>query len=303
MAKNFQLKTVIAYCFLILAPVTVGINIVGSKHLIPTVPITVLLTIRFFLATVVVLPLHCLTPASKKNSIGYYFKQLSRRDWAFILAQALCAGALFNFLLVLGLQYTAAHTAGIITSALPAIISIMSWAVLKERFTLKKSLSVAFATLGLLVVTVNSSASLNSQQSLLGNFIVFLALLPEAVYYVLTKLYQGNLPIFLMSSLINGINAVILLPIALYAVGWHSWHFHWTDWLILLLVGTASGLFYVFWNLGSRGVDAVMAALFTAVMPVATVSIAWLALGEGLNLSQLLGMALVMCSILAYALS
>jgi drug/metabolite transporter (DMT)-like permease len=44
-----------------------------------------------------------------------------------------------------------------------------------------------------------------------------------------------------------------------------------------------------------------MAGLSTAIMPVATVTVAWLALGEHVGLVQILGMGLVMASILAYA--
>ena len=134
--KNFSLS--IAYLFLILAPMMVGINIVGSKYLITSMPVLFLLAVRFLVAALLLLPLHWLTPDGKQNAL-IYLKQLSKKDWSFLIAQALTAGVFFNVLMVMGLQYTDANVAGIITSALPAIIVIMSCIVLKDRFTLKKN--------------------------------------------------------------------------------------------------------------------------------------------------------------------
>ena len=62
-----------------------------------------------------------------------------------------------------------------------------------------------------------------------------------------------------------------------------------------------SGLFYVFWFFGCQRVDGVMASLSTAVMPVATVILAWALLGEQLTTGQGIGMGLVILSIVIYA--
>ncbi len=295
-------RTLIAYLFLILAPMTVGINIVGSKYLITSMPVLFLLAVRFLLASLLLLPLHWSTVDGKQNTIAYHLKQLTRKDWLFLIAQALTAGVLFNFLMLFGLRYTDANAAGIITSALPAIIVILSWIVLKEAFSLKKTACVAFATVGLIVISSAHVTNINSYQSLLGNFIVFLSLLPEASYYILTKLHPSRLPLFLMSSIINGINALILLPLLFYYLDLELLRLPALNWLILALIGVCTGLFYVFWSIGSARVDAVMAALSTAIMPIATVGIAWFALGEKIGLTQCIGVSMVMASILIYAL-
>lgn len=300
MSKSRSL--VIAYIFLILAPTTVGINIVGSKYLIASIPILFLLAIRFILATLLLFPLHWCTLKARDNSVAYYLNQLTKKDWIYLILQALAAGVFFNFLMVLGLRYTDANAAGVITSALPAIIVVLSCIVLRELFTLKKGICVGFATLGLLVINTYNIAEINSSHALLGNFIVFLSLLPEASYYILTKLHPCRLPLFLMSAVINGINAIVLLPVLFYHFDFNLLRLPVFNWLILLLVGLASGLFYVFWYIGSSKVDAVMAALSTAIMPVATLAIASITLGEKIGMVQYIGVALVTASIVVYAL-
>ena len=192
--------------------------------------------------------------------------------------------------------------AGIITSSLPALIAIGCWIFLKEKFTLKKIICVGFATLGLIVISGSKFGNhAKESASLLGIFLIFIALIPEASYYVLTKLQANRLPIFLMSAIINLINAVILVPIMMIHHDYQLLSFSIFDLLILIIISMSSGLFYVFWYLGSEKVDMLMASLATAVMPISTVLIAWLTLGETIDWPTLAGMTLVILSIITYA--
>ena len=285
--------------FLALAQIMVGVNIVTSKLLISSMPVLVLLAIRFILASLILMLLHWTTPA-RKYSVKEHFSKLKRRDWFFIFAQALTAGFLFNCLMLAGLNYTDANVAGIITSALPAIIAVMSWFVLGEKISSEKALCVAFATAGLVVIAYGKLNGIGASHSFLGDFIVLLSLLPEAAYYVLCKFYSNRLPIFLTSALLNGINAVLLIP-ALFFVNWVPSDISIENWFILFVIGLSSGLFYVFWFMGSLRVDGIMASLSTAIMPIATVILAWIILSEQLNFLEFLGMGLVISSIVLYA--
>ncbi|KTD42307.1 DMT family transporter [Legionella parisiensis] len=285
--------------FLILAQIMVGVNIVFSKYVLSSIPVLFLLSLRFTLAALILLPLHWLTPA-KSRPVSYYFSQLKQKDWIFISAQAISAGVLFNFLMLWGLNYTDANVAGIITSALPAIIAMMSWFILGEKFSGKKAVCVGFATLGLIVIACDRLGGSQVNHSFVGDVLVLIALLPEATYYILSKMHKNSLPVFLISSLLNAINAILLL-ISLSFSTWKGLSTSPLEWLILIILGLSSGLFYVFWNFGCQKVDGVMASLSTAVMPLATVLIAWMLLGERLTLGQTLGMGMVIFSIAVYA--
>ncbi len=297
MKKNYFIQGVV---FLILAQTMVGINIVTSKLLLSSIPVLILLEIRFLLATLVLLPLHWASPTSRKNSLKTHFSELVRRDWFFIVAQALSAGVLFNSLMLTGLNYTDANVAGIITSALPAIIAVLSWLILHEKISAEKTLCVLFATMGLVIIAYDKLNGVGDSHSFWGDSLVLLALLPEASYYVLCKLYANRLPLFLTSALLNGINAILLLPV-LFLVPWEPANIDLVNWFILLIIGLSSGLFYVFWFIGAQQVDGIMASLSTAIMPIATVILAWIILDEGLTSLELAGMGLVLFSIILYA--
>ena len=199
-----------------------------------------------------------------------------------------------------GLNYTDANVAGIITSALPALIAIMSWFILKEKISAQKALCIVFATIGLVIIAYDKLNGLTISHSFFGDSLVLLALLPEATYYVLCKLYANRLPLFLTSALLNGINAILLLPV-LYIIHWEPANINMVSWFTLFVIGLSSGLFYVFWFVGAQHVDGIMASLSTAAMPIATVILAWIILGEDLSLPELAGMGLVLFSIILYA--
>lgn len=282
-----------------MAQTLVGLNIVISKFIVATIPVTLLLLIRFAIASVILLPLHWLTDA-RKTSLKDHFKQLQGRDWLFIIAQGICAGFLFNVLMLTGLNYTDANIAGIITSALPAIIAIMSWLILKEKISAQKSLCILFATAGLIAIAYDKLQTVGTGHSFLGDFIVLISLLPEATYYVLCKIYPNRLPIFITSSLLNALNTILLIPV-LFFVSYDPQAFTGLAWLIIFITGSSSGLFYVLWFIGSKSVDGMTASLSTAIMPVSAVVIAWFVLGEDLSLMEGVGMGLVIFSIFLYA--
>jgi drug/metabolite transporter (DMT)-like permease len=70
---------------------------------------------------------------------------------------------------------------------------------------------------------------------------------------------------------------------------------------IMILVGIAAGLFFFFWQTGVEKVDSAYAALATAFMPLSTVFLAWIVLGEGLTVTKSIGMLFVILSIVHYA--
>lgn len=286
----------VSMIYLILAQVSVAISIIASKYLVHYMPILVLLTIRFILATVILFVFY-LIRSGRNNSIKKNLRRLKRRDWLYLLAQALSAGVFFNALILGGLHYTDANVAGIITSALPALIALLSWIILKETLYYKTIICILFATLGLLIIGYDKLNEVNVHNSILGDVLIFLSLFPEAAYYIFTKIYTSRLPIFFASALISGINAVILIVLSLIIQpSFASITIY--NWMILFFLGLTVGLFYAFWFLGCRNVDGVKTSLATAVMPVATVIFAWAILNEHLSGIQLLGMGFVMLSVI-----
>lgn len=293
-------KNIGYYSCLVLAQVMVGINIAGSKLLLLYLPAIFLLCFRFMASTILLMMIQACIPGSKSHNKQTLI-QLSKKDWGYIIAQGLSAGILFNLLLLIGLHFTSAAMAGIVTSALPAMVLILSVVFLREKLTLFSSLCILFSIIGLLVVNAKNFEAADLKH-LWGAGIILLSLIPEAAYYLLAKVHHSRLPIFKLSAVINGIN----IPIALFLVwltkAYPIIHFDLQTSIVLILVGISSGLFYLFWGIGAKHVTGSTAGLFTALMPISTLFIAWLFLGESISLSQSIGMALVIMAIIVNAI-
>ena len=286
---------------LILSQLMVGINIVGAKYLLLHIPIILILCTRFMIATTFLGCVHWFFNLKKPSPSKVRLRDLHSKTWGIIVAQALCAGVLFNFLLLTGLHYTDASIAGLITSVLPAIIALLSILFLRERANFFTSLCILFAILGLLSINLHSF-HLSNLRSLLGSAIVLIALLPEAMYYVLSKLYHNHLSIFTVALLMNAINLAVVLIIASFTLHLNHYNLSLSDVLILITIGLASAMFYVFWYSGCQYINGSTAGLLTAIMPIGTLLLAWIFLGETINKLQLFGMLLVIASIIINAL-
>lgn len=275
-------SVLIGIFFLFLSQAMVSINIVFAKLLIGSLPIFLLLFLRFGIASLIVLPFYW-THKIKGESIHGHLKTFNRKDWFYHLVQALCPGLIFNFLMLSGLHYTDANIAAIITSGMPSIIVVMAWIFLQDSSSLNKLLCVGITTMGLIIIAVDKYKIKEAYHSLWGDTLIFLSLIPEAIYYLNHRFYQSKLPVFLNSSLVNALNALFILPL-LFLIP-----YEWTipslrEISYLLLIGSSSSFFYVFWSLGSCRVDNTLSSLSTALMPIITVFLAYEILNEQLGM-------------------
>ncbi len=272
----------------------VAITVTGSKYLSAHVHVITVVFFRFGIATMLLL-VFCLI---QKDGLSIkHFTHLKKKEWILIACQGICAGVLFNSLVMLGLQYTDASVAGIIISVLPALIAAGAVVFLRERLSMPTVIALVMAIGGLIVINAQH-LSLGTKGYLLGDFIVFIALLPEAAYFVLSRFYENRLPVFHLSLLMNGVNFLCLMPIAFISGFDYVLQFvNLNVFEVMLLTGIASSFFYVFWSMGAKVIPASRAGLFTAMGPLLIMIIAYLFLGEAISSIQLLGMLLVMTSI------
>lgn len=287
---------VFGFFMIILCQFSASVNVVGSKHLVADLGIFFLMETRFLIAAIVLFIAWLLV--GKKNNPKYVkVKSLDRKDWILLILQALCAGAFFNLLLLLGMRYTSANNAAIITSAIPAMVALLSVFVLKQVLTRYKTICIVFATLGLFIINGSKLNFGGSMTAFMGDILIVIAIIPESFYYVLSKVRTIKLPVLLLSSLINAINAIFMLPFVIIFSHDMPTHISNLDIFLLLLVGIASGVFYIGWAKGSQYVDGATAGIMTALMPIFAIILSVIFLGEYIGLVQIIGMVLILASI------
>ncbi|HRE33013.1 MAG TPA: EamA family transporter, partial [Candidatus Berkiella sp.] len=112
---------------LALAQAAIAVNVIVGKFVIEAqMPIFLFLGIRFLISGIILSVLMLLGRISLVSS-RHPTKALEKKDWIFLLGQAMTGGFLFNYLFFRGIESTTATSAGIISSTLPAFLSIAAY--------------------------------------------------------------------------------------------------------------------------------------------------------------------------------
>lgn len=285
-----------AILILFIAQSCVGINIVLSKDLVSHISPLILLIVRFSISSFFISILLVFS-----NSADKFRLSLSKTDWLILALEGICAGSMFNFLMLTGLNYTNANSAGLITSLLPAVVICLNILFFKQKLTIKMSISIIISVIGLVFINYGAGTE-NTNSALFGNFLVFAALIPDGLYYALSKYHPVKINTLLKVLIINAVNLPILILIIPFLPSGSFSAISVHDWILIVIVGITSAFFFILWQKGILYVDAAYSALSTAFMPISTVILAWIILGEGLSVYKLVGMILVILSIVNYAL-
>jgi len=285
------------YAELTLAQCCVGINVVSGKFLIGFFPIFLLLTIRFAIGLVGMLAIARIKNMRYSNTY-YNFISLSHKDKLLLLFQAACGGFLFNVLILYGMKTTSATAAGIISSITPIMIFILAALLLHEKINRQKSIAIIIVLMGLLILNIGKTSG-SMKGALLGNFLVFLAVIPEALFTILSKSVGKKITEIEAVIIVNLFNLILFIPFSFINIkSFHPAHISASIYSLLFIYGISGGImFFLFWYRGLTKINANTAALFTGVMPVSTTILAFMFLNEPISHSEIIGMLLVIVAI------
>lgn len=297
--KSPSPSLLLGYIALSLAQVAISVNVVTSKFLVATLPMFFILAARFTISTFLLGGILCLsrTPLCDPRHPN---KKLSRQDWLLAILAGFFAAFLFNFLFMWGLQNTTATAAGIIGSTLPAIVALSAVWFLKERLDLAKIFALLLAMLGIIVINFDHFDAVGElEHNYLGDFLIFLAMFPEAWYSIVMRKLAHRITPLGSAFIANVVGIATLLPCALYTLPeFHILDVTLVQWAFVTLAGLTSLLFFWCWGWGLTFISASTAGIFGGVMPVATTLLAVVFLTESLHWYDALGMLLVLGSII-----
>ena len=294
----------IAYGFLALSMSLVGSYVALSKPLVAALPVFLLAWLRFGIGGLGML--HWLRKPVEEAPMTPATRKL-------IFLESFLGNFMFSICMLFGVSMTSAVSAGVIMASIPAAVAILSWIFLKERIGLRIWLAVALSALGIGLLSLSKS-ELNGQvlpgpqtylalgnwqidKTLVGNLMVFAAVLCEAAYAVIGKKLTGALSPKRITALINLWGFLLMTPMGLYA----AWRFDFLSvhpplWLLLVFYGLAASVWTVWlWMTGLKSVPAAKAGVFTVMLPISAAMVGVIALGETLGGMELLafGLALV----------
>lgn len=211
-----------------------------------------------------------------------------------VLALLLWVGG--NTLLILALQYTIAINAAVINSIEPVFIILFAWLLFRDRFTWLQALGVIISLIGVLYLISDGSLERLTRLELnIGDLIVTCAYAFWALYAVLLRKAPRGLDARVMVLVLIGMGAFFILPLYILEVMFfRTFRVTVTTVTTVLFLAVFASIFAtLMWNRSIKLMGASQAALYLHLIPVFTVILAILFLGEEMALFHVVGIALV----------
>ena len=270
----------------------VGANIAVAKAAVPFVPVFIFSLVRYGVSIAAIAPFIA-------GERGAQFRGLSRTDWIYLFLQALCGGLLYMVLMLYGLRFTSAMSAGIITSTVPVCVALLAFVFLGERFGRRTTVALFLAVLGILVVNTASPRTGTAPWPLAGNALMAGAVIAESLFVIFARRMATVLAPYRMALAINLIGAVLVAPFA--AIDFMSFSpadVPWHIWLLPVFYAlTSSVLALILWYRGLAHVPASEAAIFTSTFPISALAVSIVFLGEEPLWGHGFGLACVLSAI------
>jgi drug/metabolite transporter (DMT)-like permease len=263
-----------AYLLLTASMALVGSYVALSKPLVAVLPVFALAFLRFAIGAVAMIPW---TPRAR----GEAPLSASERRWLFLMS--FFGNFLFSVCMLSGIALTTATAAGVILATLPAVVALLSRLFLREQLGPRTLLAIALAVGGIVLLQfARAPDAAGARQALLGNLLMFGAVVCEASYVILGKRLAATRTPLRVSALINLWGLALTAPFGV-------WQLMRADlgamtgglWTLLVFYSLAAGLFSVWmWVSGLRHVPANQAGVFTVALPIAATAVGVLLLGE-----------------------
>ena len=291
-----------AYAMLALSMSLVGSYVAMSKPLVAALPVFLLAWLRFGIGGVAMA--HWLKRPANEAPLTASTKRL-------LFLESLLGNFLFSICMLFGVSMTSAVSAGVIMASIPAVVALMSWAFLKERIDGRIWAAIVCSAIGIALMALSkneqtiqagqgqTSDSIHNN-ALIGNALVFAAVLCEAAYAVIGKRLTGSLSPKRITSLINLWGFLLMTPMGVYV----AWSFDFGavpggSWLLLVFYALAASVWTVWlWMTGLKTVPAAHAGVFTVMLPISAAVVGVLVLGESLGGLQMLAFAIALVSVM-----
>ncbi len=269
----------------------VGSYVGLSRQLVSELPVFLLAWLRFAIAALAMLPWLRRTRDEPA---------LTRADHGRLFAGSLFGNVGLSVCMLLGVAATSALAAGVVMAALPPMVALLSFVVLREHITGRVGVAIGCAAAGIAVLAATSGSGDLATGHAIGYLLLVGAVACEATYVVLGARLTRVLAPHRLSALINRWGLALMTPAGLWqARGFDFAAIDATTWSLLVYYALAASVVSVWlWMQGLRRIPASEAGVFTVLLPLAAagVGIGWL--GEPTQPMHAVALALALAGVL-----
>ncbi len=243
---------------------------------------------RMFVASIVFL---IFFPLLKGNRI-------IKKDIKYLVLMAFFEPCLYFVLEAKALQYTGAAQAGMITSLFPMTVGIGAALFLKEVVTPRTILGFLIAAAGAAWLSLSGDISEAAPNPLLGNTLEFLAMVSGTGYALLLKNLTSRYSPFFLTAFQAFVGSFFFFPLMFFSDAPAVPELHLVPLLAIIYLGVGVTLGgYGLYNFGVSRMPASRATAFVNLIPIFSLILAWLILGETFNKWQYMASAIILTGV------
>jgi drug/metabolite transporter (DMT)-like permease len=227
---------------------------------------------------------------------GPQFSRAMRADWRQFFVLSLVGVTLLYGLQVIGQSKTSAVNSGLLANTVPIFTALLATLFLGERLRMAGWLGIVLALLGAWIVSVGGLRLQFQAQSVWGDLLVLASSFAASLYFVVGKRLLATYSPLVVTAAAAVLGAATLTPMA-WAVP-SSDVLTWSAAAVLLALGIGPGLLSnLWWWETAEWLDASRAALYIYLIPLITMILAVLFLGEAISPAQVAGTTLVLAGV------
>lgn len=283
------------YLLIMIACLLWGSSFVATRYALTAggLGIFTLLAGRFLIASLILILLMLIRGRQKLNG----------KDLLRLLAMGIIYPGLYFLFETTGLTRIPAFLASIIIAGIPALTGIIAHVFLKERMGLRGWGGIFLSIIGVALVVLLANREVPSTgqlpASLSGVLLTGGAAIMGAVYITLTRHLTRSYQPLTLTTAQSIIGSLLFLPMASLELAGGQFYFNLWGLIALGFLGiVVSVVAFLSFTKALTMIEASKASLFLNIIPIISLILGWLLLGEGINPGQGIGALVVIGGVL-----
>lgn len=216
-------------------------------------------------------------------------------DYKTIVFMSFCEPCMYFLFEAKALVYTTASQAGIITATLPILVMVAAAYFLKEKVSRRSWIGALAALIGVCWLTLDGKPDENAPNPLLGNFLEVMAMVCATGYTIALKSIANRYSSFFLTAMQAFIGTFFYFPFLFLPSTVLPDKIDTVPSLAIIYLGAVITLgAYGLYNFGLKHIPANRAVSFVNLIPIFSVIIGWLILGETLTIGQMAAGVVIM---------
>ena len=230
----------------------------------------------------------------------FFYKQLRqvrfrKEDLKYLLFMGVCEPCIYFIFEAKALQLTSASQAGLITAMLPLLVAFGARIFLKEIVSRQTLIGFMVAISGACWLSLAGQSSADAPNPILGNFLEFLAMVAAAGYTLSLKHLTAHYSPLFLTAVQSWMGAIFFAFFLISPETNIPYEFHMVPALAVIYLGSFVTLgAYLLYNFGVSLIPASQASAYVNLIPVFTVILGFIILGERFTVWQYFASALVL---------